>query len=757
MANPINLHNEWKVPFSHGNLKPVATLVPLYDLLFFKKDVLGEESTCVRFLRGGNAQSFRSMGLKLKHDVLVFDANLYGVPEPWEGHRPIDTDSASFSDWAVSGFDIALPRFDPRVKPLFLTAENVEKYLGKGTLPSFESMRLGLNPKHLLPGDFYHNPLTPHRQGFKIFDKDSALRPLNTQIFYGNSVLPSGMGASNTWADYPNPWTVAIEEDWNRGDVTDVISADIIVSHHDRAFQSRFLASDSEEGEDTLAYNGICLNWGSMNVWRNLLGYYNLQGEDFIASLISRIGNNIRNGFEIQDPSIINPVLEYLLKHCYVWVRNAFFADYVDHKDFEQSLNKSAKVIHENLMLTRDGDWKRYDEVQASQPLPPHSRYLARASRPYLPSTTPSVDKIKDTLIPVDLTGNLAKDMAKIIMDADDPHSRIGALPIEPFEQRNPEGHDTPPFTTGALPAPPPVWFDPESRRGGDSYSDFPIMFPKEGNLITDGRLVSPTIDEIWQMLKEIVAGRRADPFSAEEELALDVSIMAGNEEAGYPRGLAGSSDGEDRRTPTDTRPSIRRHGFEDANMRKVVGDPVLIDYELDRDPARYVVRAWVNDPTEIRYGRIAELASLVNFVMGVSSRTEIGNKDYPPAEKPWSLREAEGQVKGLRWNLVNFLNFNHKTAAYNGSVGYGNGDEDPHNRSGGSLYQLHMNYDSSSFQNPNTAYDNRETGALGVIPQGVPPDRSRTPSWAAYLGADGQWHSSKQTLLLPLRNDEPF
>jgi hypothetical protein len=31
---------------------------------------------------------------------------------------------------------------------------------------------------------------------------------------------------------------------------------------------------------------------------------------------------------------------------------------------------------------------------------------------------------------------------------------------------------------------------------------------PKDGNLITHGRIISPTIDELWIAIKELAAGR---------------------------------------------------------------------------------------------------------------------------------------------------------------------------------------------------------------------------------------------------------
>ena len=42
-------------------------------------------------------------------------------------------------------------------------------------------------------------------------------------------------------------------------------------------------------------------------------------------------------------------------------------------------------------------------------------------------------------------------------------------------------------------------------------YSHTPTVIPKDGNIITDGRILSPTIDELWQYIKRLVDGRPAD------------------------------------------------------------------------------------------------------------------------------------------------------------------------------------------------------------------------------------------------------
>ena len=66
----------------------------------------------------------------------------------------------------------------------------------------------------------------------------------------------------------------------------------------------------------------------------------------------------------------------------------------------------------------------------------------------------------------------------------------------------------------------------------------------KDGNLITDGRIISRTIDELWEMIKKLVGGRKST-----RDAQIDTSL-------GYPYGT-GQLD-----TRCDTRPIIKSHKF---------------------------------------------------------------------------------------------------------------------------------------------------------------------------------------------------
>jgi len=811
MAVPITLYREWKVPLSQSKYTPVAMQVSLYDLMLYRNKA---NRLCSRFHQAAKRSNFKSMGLELQHNIIVFDSNIYQIDNDPEiikngrGHRIInqndeknETDNwgTSFEEFARSGFDICLPKFDKRTKPLFLNWPQAEKLIPDVTPSDYIEVLRWLQPKRLRPDDFYYNlsieDNLPYSNGIKIWDKDAALKPLTSFDCYDNSVMAFSRGDANTWDDYPNPFTVGLENDYAylrdpndpESATNEVQYADIILSNRDHSFEDRFIVKDS----GYMAYNGLCVNPKSVNIWANLYKYYNssfdpIRGTennfaDHVATLIN---------IDTEDCSVshINPVTLYLLQHCYVWVKCSFFADYIDYRDFDQSLNKTAKVIHNNMMLTNVGDYRRYEELFHENHVPNKDR--ARASRPYLPMTTPSVDLLRTTLLPSEITVKPNYDngsMDEIINAADDPASKIGALPIDPLERAIEDEADT--YTSLAFNTPPQVWFDPESRKTGADYKDYPILFPKDGNLHMNGRIISPTIDELWKMIKELIAGRRPDG-----ELIGD--------EAGLPRGEDRTigNRADNRFNRIDTRPTIRNHGFKDHAdplKREVIGDPTFIDYELDDDDEPYYdIKHWVNDPSKIQYQVIKEFVSLNTILCNGGPIATVfesieampAPEQYLPSMTTPSIRELEAQLKGLRWNLVYYMTMMHNNVAYNGLLGRPNSDDQIYNEAGGSTYMLHKDYSAKdSYRDvpspnqttfPNTVYDERFNRNVLPIPEygvGLGPmakdgeditttNKDVVPSWATYMGADGQWHSSKQALLIPIRtisttntNDEYF
>jgi len=787
--NPVTLYRQWKVPLSKSNAQTAASQVSLFDLLFYYKPGVGglPPQLCTRFLDEPNAASFKHKGFELKHNIIVFDSNMYQLPrnplsEP-EHRRYINirrsprppgvTDGWTFEDWSTTGFDICLPRFDKRTKPLYLTKDNIKVMGGHVSDGDFDTAIKYLKPNALDPSDFYYNGVAGLANGIKVWDKDATIKPLNSFDFYTSSAhYKESEEEKNNWDDY-DPYKVAVENDWElMGDVND---ADIVLCGRDYSFEDRFLLKDS----GLLAYNGICLNHKSVEVWNNFLAYYN-------ASFRLRNSGDIASIVEVDGIFVdkLNPVYEYLLKHCYVWVRCSFYADYIDYRDFDQQLNKDASVIHSNLMLTNKGDWKRYEKLFSTPESNVSPRDFADKSRPYMPTTTPSIDRLRDQIVNFsNPTAEMIDKINDMIEDANDPNSKIGSIPVEPFEFQD-EGKDFN-FTSKAMVHPPPIWFDTESRKTGADYHDYPIVMSKEGNLIIDGRVLSPSIDELWEMIKKLVGGRKSDT-----DMSLNMDI-----DNAYPRGADNfrphpTAAPENRSTNFDSRPHLMNHKFVDINGKTVMGDPTFISYKIDDTNPHYEVLEWVNSPTYIQYRIISELAALNAEVSAGNIDQAIYNinqmlkpTEYLPSISPWTLREIEAQLKGLRWNLCYYMTYQKRVGVYNGPIGRANSDNtrtDNVNRSAGSLYQLHKNYNPTNIDQPNTVYDERSnrfceesaphthnsncllppsgyygTGLGKITVDKTSNNKDIAPSWATYLGADGEWHSTKQCLLIPIRKDE--
>jgi hypothetical protein len=409
---------------------------------------------------------------------------------------------------------------------------------------------------------------------------------------------------------------------------------------------------------------------------------------------------------------------------------------------------------------------------------------LARDSRPYIPLSTPGYDVLTRTLIEGYDPTSPIDTVQRLMIEADRATSMIGSIVVEPLELTNDlDSPETPNRTSN----PPPVWFDPESRRPATDYEDVPIAVGKSGNIITGGRLISPTIDEIWIAIKQLAGGRNIDP--SQSPTAIDTPDI------GYPVGVGqGNPDGLDRSIPRDTRFTLKRHRFTGDDIRgsrdDKVGDPIRIDHDFSENPGRYSVQSWINDPSRIEYKFLAEIEALNTRVttdqtatggFGTPISTMRPNQDqafaanYNPSRTIWSNREIEAAIKGLRYNVAGIARFFEINAAYAGRVGRPNADPNSHtnaNVARGTAYTLHRNYDPATH---NTVYDNRhDSGVVSPPTRGVGvklleaaeiPDfqlrgtRTNYPAASAYIAADGFWRSTWQMVNIPVisRETEPF
>ena len=123
------------------------------------------------------------------------------------------------------------------------------------------------------------------------------------------------------------------------------------------------------------------------------------------------------------------------------------------------------------------------------------------------------------------------------------------------------------------------------------------------------------------------------------------------------------------------------------------------------------------------------------------------------PADQPYSLRELEGLLKGLKYNLAIFVNYANQNFVRAGKLG-GEQEKETWNKTAGTLHQLHKDFENKAGIDTTYNGDN-----LGIIASEMIPhnDQNKVPSYAVYLAADGQYHSVRQAINIQIRDEEEF
>lgn len=493
-----------------------------------------------------------------------------------------------------------------------------------------------------------------------------------------------------------------------------------------------------------------------------------------------------------------------LLKNTFVWVRAPFFADYVKPEDFDQELNQDAKVIHSELMLSGAADFKKYDvfstasaeidtrsgidKTHSAPGISTNSESIVKdvgmseLSMPYVPKTSPTVDIYTSRLLDNDtylkgLKQGTSEDLtnysSKIAVpgsstqienfienEASGNNPMVRGLPIAAINRTNAKSAPT---TESLIP---PNWFDPENYLSDDDYKNmtkFPSVVPKDGNLYVDGRIIGPTIDEIWIMLKKLTGGRLSDVNSTDRAEALDMGIPKGD----------GYYENDTDTTMTEVPDSEFNFKYSDEGASKY-GDPIDFQYTPTSDTAninlfdqKLSVTKFVNQNNKITYPVYSSLKLLSDDIVAhvddgkatvlnadadgkltdrritnftawkdVKTKAELdanGDKNvvsdnesieagyWAPRKVPYSLRELEAMIMGNKYNIITQARFVKENFAVTGGLGKRSG-EDPDNMSNfasGSLYQLHKNY-NFDVANPNTFY-NYEGTLTGFNGDNVP------------------------------------
>lgn len=482
---------------------------------------------------------------------------------------------------------------------------------------------------------------------------------------------------------------------------------DIILSERDTDFEKKYI---TPKGFDYEAYNGLYISPQS-NIFNQLFkSYWKLTNNKFdILSYISI--NETAGTYDITSEGIAN-----MLKCTYIAILCPFYADIIDYKDFKQELSPDSTVVHKNVIVSASADTKRFDNFSDD------SRDTATSSRPYIPTTTP-------------LTDNFGEKFDDIFDDAN--KNAIGSLQTETFEDgASNEGF----FTSSKIESSiPPFYYDKNSRFEKSDYEDNPIVIPKDGNLLVDGRIFSMTIDEIWEAIKRIESGRDSD------------SKISENIEIGYPLNSASKND-------NDTRPfSLKKFNFGTKT-----GDPLKVSYKTKSKRLMMSVDSYVDDPDTIVYNIIDDIKDIVSkdFGIDVENISEVISvigqlSQYLPAEKAYSLRELESLLRGLQYNVAYISKYANMYFTRVGKIGEIIENNNAHHKdAAGSLYQSHKDFINSGKNS--TQFKGIES--LGKITNESYGNRQdEISSQGVYMSAAGTWQHISQFMKLRLRDDEEF
>lgn len=501
-----------------------------------------------------------------------------------------------------------------------------------------------------------------------------------------------------------------------------------------------FLKYDEKTKNGILAPN---ISWNASDSETSTASVRNNETEagNFCEFVFSTLPANI-NGVESTSGRHIEPksVWAKILKNTYIWIKAPFFGDYIQPEAFNQDLNENADVIHKNLILSKQADFRKWDETTSVD------TGTDAASGPYIPNTSPLVDLItKDKSNIKNPNYATEGDIKKVIELGDDVQSSpIGSIAIAP-NIRDTLANSFDEFDTINL----PNYFDPEVNKvpgdyeKGDSILNkgvykLPTIIPKEGNLYLDGRILSPTIDELWIYLKKLTTGRCDDTSILDSISEKDTSLPIGTDSSEKRKNiqdtrLKDSVDAEFKFTYKGNTSnqvvygdvletvcnleSINDKQVLNVNPTKVINNNDGIQYRLFDALNHLSTEITTFDEADKEENK----RSITNFTAWedsshsndrvVKNNAVVTNAAYwsPRKEAPYSLRELEAIILGNKYNLVSFARFIKENYTVAGKLGYV--DRIPSETSdktwisaAGSLYQFHRDY-NFNVADPNTFF----------------------------------------------------
>lgn len=646
----------WKVWMSSAP-QPTAVLTTAYDLL-------------------------KEGGSKLKHNLVILNENVYAAT----------VFNGNFEQFYRYALDIGPATFDKR---------------SKVRVEEIELTDLGISPRFLGSNDT--------KIDFYIQDKNAALYPSDIQTVFA---------VNGTWKEYFRPTSLMANKDVSTSYRVDEMftasvdtdenpsSSDIYVRETDEIFTATMVFEDGKKAYTTVGINRTvkilklilgALLFNSSNPISNL----GKISKDFFDTLNTQEISNIFSGLlntKIGD----KPLLSYI----YLWVKAPFCADYIDPKDFNQDLNQDADVTHRNLLLSNNYDsvrnnYNRYNE-DVDYIGNTSGDLLEKMSRPYCPMISPMKDVLSEKLMLLSgVSGSsISEKAAKLLEDSLKDDSIIGSVLVSPNGELATDKARYTPFT----------YYDPESRELETYYEELgklPSLIGRDGNLTTDGRIMSPTIDELWYIIYKTILGHS-------NESTTYISLPSSSNYGGKDTSLA---------------EAVKEYKWSNDDGKTYKGSPLSFIFNTNDDGNvnGVSVDEWVSNPDEHYinvHSKIQSVSSdLTSFfdaqnedVVGSRSIFKTGDdialgdaathskefayagREYGPRNVPLSLRELEAAIMGIKYNVDNNFVFEAKTYTTSGKFGKVEKDEEGVIVAGGSLYQMHRDY-NADIKNPNTVF----------------------------------------------------
>ena len=591
-------------------------------------------------------------GSKLDHNLVILNENIYA-----QSHF-----NGNFEQFYRYALDISPATFDKRAKT------RVEKIDLRDDLKINASFTA--NDSEI---DFY------------VQDKDAALYPTDIKTVFA---------VNSTWKDYFRPsstlannelgvfyrtdemFTASVDTDANPS------TSDIYVRDTDEVFTATMVFEDGKK-----AYTSVGIN-RTENILKLILGavLFNSNKSSNLSPLKEYLNK------EVEKPkreelfnALINAKIgdKPLLSYIYLWVKAPFCADYIDPEDFNQDLNQDADVIHRNLLLANNynsvrNNFNRYNENvdyegKASDDM------LEKMSRPYCPMTSPMKDILSEKLMLLSgVSGDTIRDKAqKLLEDSLKDDSIIGSVLVSPKGKDIADNARFTPFT----------FYDPESREEVDYYNELgklPILghsnessnvisLPKSNNYGSgDTSLFEATKEYKWT--DDEAGNIKGNPLSflfktndKGEVNGIDVDEWVANPDEHY----------------------INVH----TQIQRISTDITKFFDAQNPDVAKS--RDIFNTGDDIALGDAQTHTKDTITAKG---------REYGPRNVPLSLRELEAAMMGIKYNVDNNFIFDSKTYAVTGMFGKVEKDEKGVIVAGGSLYQMHRDY-NANVTNPNTVF----------------------------------------------------